>query len=52
MPEMHLKNARFMYSACGPFTKKSKERVQRFKGTGDLRYVYHDKLIKAFFNTD
>ena len=22
MPEMHLKQPRFMYSACGPFTKK------------------------------
>ena len=21
MPEMHLKQARFTYSACGPFTK-------------------------------
>ena len=22
MPEMHLKQPRFTYSACGPFTKK------------------------------
>ena len=22
MPEMHLKEPRFTYSACGPFTKK------------------------------
>ena len=30
MPEMHLKQPRFTYSACGPFTK-NKERIQKFK---------------------
>ena len=30
MPEMHLKQPGFTYSACGPFTKK-KERIQKFK---------------------
>ena len=25
MPEMHLKQSGFTYSACGPFTKKKKE---------------------------
>ena len=25
MPEMHLKQPGFTYSACGPFTKKKKE---------------------------
>ena len=30
MPEMHLKQPGFTYSACGPFTK-NKERIQRFK---------------------
>ena len=25
MPEMHLKQPRFTYSACRPFTKKNKE---------------------------
>ena len=29
MPEMHLKQPVFTYSACGPFTKK-KERIQKF----------------------
>ena len=29
MPEMHLKQPGFIYSACGPFTK-SKERVEKF----------------------
>ena len=30
MPEMHLKQPRFYYSACGRFTK-NKERIQKFK---------------------
>ena len=29
MPEMHLKQPGFTYSACGPFTK-NKERIQKF----------------------
>ena len=29
MPEMHLKQPRFIYSACGPFTK-NKEPIQKF----------------------
>ena len=28
MPEMHLKQLGFTYSACGPFTK-NKERIQK-----------------------
>ena len=32
MPEMHLKQPGFTYSACGPFTK-NKERIQKFKET-------------------
>ena len=34
MPEMHLRQPRFTYSACGPFTK-NKERIQKFIETGD-----------------
>ena len=30
MPEMHLRETRFTYSACRPFTK-NKERIQKFK---------------------
>ena len=30
MPEIHLKQPRFSYSACGPFTK-IKERILKFK---------------------
>ena len=30
MPEMHLKQPEFIYSACGTFAK-NKERIQKFK---------------------
>ena len=30
MPETHLKQPGFSYSACGPFTK-NKERIQKLK---------------------
>ena len=29
MPEMHLKQIGFTYSACGPFTK-NKKRIEKF----------------------
>ena len=48
MPEIHLRQAGFTYSGCGPFTK-SKERIQKFKQTGDSRYIYKNKLDKAYF---
>ena len=38
MPEMHLKQPRFTYSACGCFNKK-KERIQKFEKTGDAKYI-------------
>ena len=38
MPEMHLRQPRFTYSACGSFTK-NKKRIQKFKETGDSRYL-------------
>lgn len=40
---------RFKYSGCGPFTE-SKEGIQKFKETGDLRYIYQNRLLdKACF---
>ena len=30
MPELHLKQPRFSYSACGPFTRHW-ERIQKFR---------------------
>ena len=51
MPEMHLKQPGFTYSACGRFTK-NKERIQKFKDTGDTSYTYKNKLDKACFHHD
>ena len=48
MPEMHLKQPGFTCSACGPLTK-SKERIEKFKETGDTKYIYKNELDKACF---
>ena len=48
MPEMDLRQPGFTYSACGPFTK-NKERIKKFKETGDTSYIYKNKLDKACF---
>ena len=51
MPEMHLKQPGFTYSACGPFTK-NKERIQKFMQTGNTTYIYKNDLDKACFPQD
>ena len=51
MPEMHLRQLQFVYSACGPFTRH-KERIKKFKQTGDTRYIYRNELDKACFQHD
>ena len=51
MPEMHLRQPQFTYSACGPFTKH-KQRIQKFKETGDTNYIYKYELDKACFAHD
>ena len=51
MPEMHLRQSQFTYSACGPFTKH-KQRIQKFKETGDTNYIYKNELDKACFAHD
>ena len=38
MPEMHLKQPGFTYSACGRFTK-NKQRIQKLKKIGDTSYI-------------
>ena len=48
MPEMHLKQPGFTYSACGPFTK-NKERIEKFMQTGNTDFVYKNELDKACF---
>ena len=42
MSEIHLKQLGFTYSASGTFTK-NKERIQKFKETGNTRYIYKNK---------
>ena len=51
MPEMHLKQPGFTYSTCRPFTR-NKERIQKFKETGDTNYIYKNELNKACFQHD
>ena len=51
MPEMHLIQPGFTYSACGPFTK-NKQRIQKFVETGDTKYIYRNELDKARFQHD
>ena len=48
MPELHLKQPRFTYSACGPFTKHC-DRIKKFKETADLKHLYRNELEKACF---
>ena len=47
MPEMHLRQPQFTYSACGPFPKH-KQRIQKFKETGDTNYIYKNELEACF----
>ena len=51
MPEMHLRQPQFTCSACGPFTKH-KQRIQKFKETGDTNYIYKNELDKVCFAHD
>ena len=46
MPEKHLRQPQFVYSACGPFTRH-KERIKEFKHTGDTHLLYRNELDKA-----
>ena len=51
MPEIHLTQAQFTCSACGPFTKHE-QTIQKFKETGDTNYIYMNELDKACFAHD
>ena len=48
MPEMHLRQLEFTYSACGPFTKNI-EKIQKLKKTRDSQYIYQKELDKSWF---
>ena len=51
MPEIHLKQPGFTYSARGTFTR-NKVRIQKFKETRDSRCIYTNELDKACFEHD
>ena len=51
MPEMHLKQPGFTYSAFGPFTK-NKERIDKFMQTGNTNFIYKNELDKTCFQHD
>ena len=51
MPEMHLRQPGFTYSACGPFTK-NKERIEKFMKSGNTDFIYKNELDKACFQHD
>ena len=49
IPEMHLKQPEFTYSACGPFTR-NKERIEEFMKIGNADFICKNELDRAFFN--
>ena len=58
-PELHLKQPAFTYSACELFTKhrerltkRTGERIQKFRETGNLNHLYRNELGKACFPHD
>ena len=51
MPEMHLKQLGYTYSAGGPFTK-NKERIEKFMQTANIGFIYKNELDKACFQHD
>ena len=51
MPEMHLKQPGFNYSACGPFTR-NKEKIEKFMQTGNTDFIYKNELDKSCFQHD
>ena len=51
MPEMHLKQPGFTYSAFGPFTK-NKERIEKFIQTSNTNFIYRNEFHKACFQHD
>ena len=50
MPEIHLREPRFIYSACGPFTT-NKERTQKFKKKKEIQNIFiKTNYIRLAFN--
>ena len=51
MPEMHLNQLGFTYSACGRFTR-NKERIEKFIQTKNTDFIYKNELDKACIQHD
>ena len=51
IPELDSKQPGFTHSACGPFTKH-RERIQKFRKTGNLRHLYRNELDEVCFVHD
>ena len=51
LPEIHLKQPGFIYSACGLFTK-SKERIEKIIQTGNTDFIYKNELDRDCFQHD
>ena len=51
MPEMHLKQPGFTYSAGGPFTR-NKERIEKFIQRENTDFIYRNELDQACFQHD
>ena len=51
MPDIHLKQFGFTYSACDPFPK-NKEKIKKFMQKGNTNYIYKNDLDKACFQHD
>ena len=48
IPTLHLRQARFTYSAWGPFTKY-REKDSKIQKNSDLSYIYKNDLDKDYF---
>ena len=51
MPRIHLKQPGFTYSVFRSITK-NKERIQKFKGTRNKKYIYRNELDEACYQHD
>ena len=51
MPEMHLKQHGFTYSACDPLTR-NKQRIEKFMLRGNTGFIYMNELDMAYFQHD
>ena len=51
MPELHLRQTGFTYSASGLVIKK-KERIQKLKETRYSKHIYQNELDKLCFQHD